>query len=225
MAHLVDDAVRPSGLRSSSTIPVGEEDDAVRVAGGDRVVGDHHDRLAEVVDGLAHELEDLGARLRVEVPGGLVGEDDLGRLTRAPARPRRAAADRRRAPTGGAEPVAQADGVDHAVEPRLVGLAAGERQRQRDVLDRGERRDQVVRLEDEADLVAPDSVSSFSESWPISTSPSKTCTARQAVEPGDAVQQRRLPGAGRAHDRGEVLAASNSTLMPSSACTAASPAP
>ena len=49
------------------------------------------------------------------------------------------------------EAVAEADGVDDAVEPRLVGLAAGERQRQRDVLGGGQRRDQVERLEDEAD--------------------------------------------------------------------------
>src|ERR671939_333224 len=37
----------------------------------------HHDRLAELVDRLAHEGQDLGARTLVEVAGGLVGEDDL----------------------------------------------------------------------------------------------------------------------------------------------------
>ena len=39
-------------------------------------------------------------------------------------------------------------------EPLAVRLATGERQRQRDVLDRGERRHEVERLEDEADAVA-----------------------------------------------------------------------
>ena len=39
-------------------------------------------------------------------------------------------------------------------EPVRVGLAAGEHQRQRDVLQRGQRRHQVERLEDEADAVA-----------------------------------------------------------------------
>ena len=63
--HLVDDAA------------VGEEDDAVGVAGRDGVVGDHHDGLAELAHGLAHEGEDLGARAGVEVAGRLVGEDDL----------------------------------------------------------------------------------------------------------------------------------------------------
>ena len=43
-----------------------------------RVVGDHHDGLTKLVDGVAHELEHLGARPRVEVAGGLVGEDDRG---------------------------------------------------------------------------------------------------------------------------------------------------
>ena len=38
--ELVDDAA------------VGEEHDPVGVRGRDRVVGDHHDRLAELVDGL-----------------------------------------------------------------------------------------------------------------------------------------------------------------------------
>ena len=48
----------------------------VGVGGGDRVVGDHHDGLAQLVDGAAQEAEDLGAGAGVEVAGGLVGEDD-----------------------------------------------------------------------------------------------------------------------------------------------------
>ena len=52
------------------------------------------------------------------------------------------------------EPVRQADGGDDGVEPRRLGLPAGERHRQRDVLERVERGDEVVGLEDEADLVA-----------------------------------------------------------------------
>ncbi len=110
-------------------LPVGEEDDAIGVPGGDRVVRDHHDRLAQVGDRLAHELQDLGARLRVEVPGRLVGEDDL-----RPARERArdgdplllTAGELRRAVV---EPVGEPDGADHLVEPLLVGLLPGERQR------------------------------------------------------------------------------------------------
>ena len=52
------------------------------------------------------------------------------------------------------EPVAEADGGDELVDPGLVALAPGDGQRQDDVLGRGQRRQQVERLEDEADLVA-----------------------------------------------------------------------
>src|SRR5439155_11450767 len=75
--HVVDDRLRGRVLELVDDLPVGKEDDAVGVTGGDGVVRDHHDRLTEVGDGLVHELEDLGTRLRVEVPGRLVGEDDL----------------------------------------------------------------------------------------------------------------------------------------------------
>ena len=53
-----------------------------------------------------------------------------------------------------AEAVAEADGVDDAVEPRLVRLPAGEGQREGDVLEGGEGRHQVERLEHEPDPVA-----------------------------------------------------------------------
>ena len=90
----------------------------------------------------------------VEVAGGLVGEDDLG-LRHECARDRDAllltAGQLRRAVR---ETITQADRVDDAIEPRLVGLVARERDRQRDVLERGERRDQVERLEHEADAIA-----------------------------------------------------------------------
>ena len=48
-------------------------------------MGDHHDRLAEVVDRLAHELEDLPAGDRVEVAGRLVAEHDGRALLSKPS--------------------------------------------------------------------------------------------------------------------------------------------
>ena len=119
-------------------------------------MGDHHDGLAEVVDRLAHEREDLGTGAGVEVAGGLVGEDDLG-----PAEQRAADRDPLLLPTRELgrtvrEAVAEADGLHDGVEPGRVGLGAGQRHRQRHVLERVERRDQVVGLEDEPELVAPD---------------------------------------------------------------------
>ena len=52
------------------------------------------------------------------------------------------------------EAVAQADALDQLVEPLLVDLAAGERQREQDVLLGGEDRHEVEGLEDEAEPVA-----------------------------------------------------------------------
>ena len=48
----------------------------------------------------------------------------------------------------------EADRADQLLEPRLVGLLARDRQRQRDVLLGGEHRQQVEELEDEADVLA-----------------------------------------------------------------------
>ena len=53
-----------------------------------------------------------------------------------------------------AEPVAQPDRVDDCVEPTRIEVAPTEGGRQRDVLEGGERRDQVECLEHEPDLLA-----------------------------------------------------------------------
>ena len=130
---------------------------------------------------------------RVEVAGRLVGEDDLRAAGEGPgdgdalllatgelARPVR-------------EAVAETDGVDDLVEPRRVGLAAGERHRERDVLDRGERRHQVEGLEDEADPVAAQLGELRSSSVPRSVSPMKHVARGEVVEPGDACISVDLP--------------------------------
>ena len=53
-----------------------------------------------------------------------------------------------------AEPVGEPDLRHQLVEPGLVDLLAGDRERQLDVLLGGEHRQQVVELEDEADVLA-----------------------------------------------------------------------
>ena len=143
LAQLVDDPA------------VGEEDDPVGVGRGDRVVGDHHDGLAVGVDGVAEQLQHLGARPGVEVAGGLVGEDDARAAHQRPG-------DRHAlllaagelvglvARAGRARPTVAITWSNHA----WSGLRAGDGQRERDVLLGGQRRHQVERLEDEADLVA-----------------------------------------------------------------------
>ena len=104
---------------------------------------------------------------------------------------------------GGSSRSPQADGVDDRVEPGLVGLAAGDRQRQQDVLLGGQRRQQVELLEDEADLVAAQlGQAGVAQAGDLGVA-DVDLAAGDRVEAGQAVHQRRLAGAGRAHDRGE----------------------
>src|SRR5689334_20680074 len=126
--HAIDDGLGGRVLELVDDPPVGEEHDAVGVTGGDGVMGDHHDRLAEVGDGLAHELEDLGTRLRVEVPGRLVGEDDLRAARERPCDGDPLLLPTRQLGRPMLEPVGEADRPDHAVEPLLVGLLPGQRE-------------------------------------------------------------------------------------------------
>ena len=102
------------------------------------------------------------------------------------------------------EPVAQPDGVDQLVDPLLVGLAAGDRQRQQDVLLRGEDRQQVERLEDEADLVAAQLGQRLVVERRELVAVDLDGPRRRAVEPGEDVHQRRLAGARRPHDGDEA---------------------
>ena len=92
------------------------------------------------------------------------------------------------------------------VQPLRVGGTAAERERQDDVLDRRERGDEVVRLEHEPDALPPQdrelAIVEVGEVLPGDRHPA----ARHRVEARHAVQQRRLPGARRAHDRGEAFA-------------------
>jgi len=54
-----------------------EADDAARVTRDGFLVRDHDERVAQLVEVL-EERHDLDARLGVQVPGRLVGEDDRG---------------------------------------------------------------------------------------------------------------------------------------------------
>ena len=74
--HLLENAFAVGLAHLAHDPAVAEEHDPVGVRGRDRVVGDHHDRLPELVDGAAEQPEHLGAGLRVEVAGRLVGEHD-----------------------------------------------------------------------------------------------------------------------------------------------------
>jgi hypothetical protein len=183
--------------------PVGEEDDPVGVAGRHGVVGDHDDRLAELPDTAAEQIQHLRAGPGVEVPGGLVGEDDLRLPSQCPRD-----GDPLLLPAGqlgGAvpQPRGQADRRHHRVEPRRVGGASRDVQREGDVVRRGERGQQVVGLENEADAVAPE----------LGQPPLRQHGDLRVTDPGlpvigavqarHAVHERGLARTGRPHDGGE----------------------
>src|SRR3954453_22311375 len=145
--------VLPRAVRNA--LAVVDHDEPARHRGGDRLVGDHDHRLAELVDGAAQQAEHLLGGVRVQVAGRLVGEQH-GR----PVHERAGDGDALLLAAGELgrpvrQAVAQPDGLDQLIQPRLVGLAPGERQREHDVLQRGQHGDEVEGLEDEAQPVAP----------------------------------------------------------------------
>ena len=119
---------RATGRGRWTISPSARNSDAVGDRRGVRVVRDHHDRLAELVDRLAQQRQHLLAGARVEVAGRLVGEQDgrarderagdgdalllaageLGRAVRAPvARGRPCRAAPRPTPRSGFAPASE----------------------------------------------------------------------------------------------------------------------
>jgi hypothetical protein len=83
-------------------------------------VGDHHDGLSHLAHRGAEERQDRGAAARVQVAGGLVGEDDVRPARQAPGAgdPLLLAAGQLGRPVSQSGP--QAHGVDDAVQPGPV---------------------------------------------------------------------------------------------------------
>ncbi|OIQ77913.1 hypothetical protein GALL_403830 [mine drainage metagenome] len=104
------------------------------------------------------------------------------------------------------QPVAEPHGVDDRVELRAVDRAPGDVERQGDVLGRRQGRDEVERLEDEAEpraaqpgelaLVHPTDVLAVDDDAP----------RRRGVETGHAVHEGGLARSGGSHDRRELPA-------------------
>jgi hypothetical protein len=100
--------------------------------------------------------------------------------------------------------VAEPDGLDEALDPGRVRLSPGDREREQDVLLRGEDRQQVEGLEDEADLVAAQlGQAAVVEAVELDAVEDDGARGR-AVEAGEDVHERGLAGARGAHDRGEA---------------------
>src|SRR6478752_10341834 len=202
--HPVEDPIGGRLGHLVHDLPVGQEQHAVRVSGGGRVVGDHHDGLAELPYRPPEETEHLRAGNRIEVSGRFVGEDDVrpsGQgscaghpLLLAPGELARLVADS----------ITEADGADHGVQPLFIGLAAGDVHRQRDVLDRAGGGHQVERLEQEADMIAT-TPGQFLVAQGREVGRSYEHLPRPGVvKRGEALHQGRLTRAVRSHDRGAL---------------------
>ena len=106
-----------------------------------------------VGDRCTQERQQLPGRARIEVAGGFVGEDEFGAADQRPG-----TGDPLLLTTGHftgtmREAIGDPERFDEMVKPRLVDLHPSEVERKRDVLGRGQRRDEVEGLEHEADPI------------------------------------------------------------------------
>ncbi|GGD42794.1 hypothetical protein GCM10010915_24860 [Microbacterium faecale] len=179
------------------------EHDLVCDGSGRRIVRDHDDGLSELIHARPQEAQESAARFAVERTCRLVRDDEIGageeRAGNGDALPLTARELGRKV----AEPVGDAESVDELGTPRTVGSSARERCGEIDVLTGGEVGEEVTVLEDESDpvssrrrerrVVEPAEIGVSEQDLP----------GRRLVESGQTVQERRLAGAGRAHDRRE----------------------
>src|SRR3954468_19925540 len=182
-----------------------ERDDALAEGGDDvRVVGGHQDGDAELVDP-EEELDDLPADERVEVAGGLVG-DDQARVVDERARDRRAlllAAGQlvRRLAALGGQPDQGQDAVDG--RPDLAPWRARDLERERDVLPHALRGQELEVLEHDPDLPPDPGHRTASETGEILAVEDDLALARDLIADQE-LDQGRLAGTARTDEEDEV---------------------
>src|SRR3954470_15266490 len=205
-AQRVDDRVGGGLVDLTGDPAVGQQHHAVGVGRGPRVVGDHDDGLPGLPDAGAQQAQHLSAGRGVQVAGRLVGEDDVGAGEERPGD-----GDALLLPAGELvravpQPVAEAQPADDGVHPVPVGPLPGQLHRQQDVVLRVEHRQQVEGLEDEADpLAAQRGQLLVAQGGQLGVA-QPDLPGAGGVQAGEAVHQRRLARARRAHDRGEPAA-------------------
>jgi len=166
-------------------------------------MGHHDHRLPVLVDGPADLGEQFGRGPGVEVAGRLVREDQVRPRDQGPRRrhPLLLPAGQLGRPVP--EPVGDAQRAGQFGQPRLVGLLAAECQREGHVLPRGQRGHQVESLEHEADALTAQQRHGLVVQLAELDVAEQHLSRGEPVQARQAVQQRRLARAGRAHDRGE----------------------
>jgi hypothetical protein len=189
-------------------LAVPHPDDPLGMLGDVFFVGDHDDGLAGVVEPAQH-VHDLLAGGGVEVAGGLVGEDDVRVVDQRSGdrHPLLLTAGELIGPV--VQPVGEPDHPGHVDRPLLVLLrefaAPLVGQGELDVLGDGVLLDQVVRLEDEADVSAPDLRELVVVELGDITPAVEVVAAAGTVEATEQVEHGALARARLAHD-GDVLA-------------------
>ena len=188
--------------------PVAQADDAVGGGRGLLVVGDHDDRLAQVLAHGGQRRQQGGGRGGVQGTGGLIGEDDLGAAHEGAGHGHALllAAGELVGPVGQA--VTDAQGGDDGVVPVLLGPAVGQALRQEDVLLGGQGGQQVEGLEDEAEAIAAHGGELLVFHAGQVLAGDEGVPGGGGVQAGQAVQKSGLARAGGAHD-GHELAASH----------------
>src|SRR5690606_2396610 len=137
------------GIRDDRAVR--ETDRAARAAGEGRIVRDQHERRAALAVQLLEQMDDRLARAGVEIAGRLVGEQDARLVDeRAGERdPLLLAARKLRGIV--IEPVAEADPAEQLRGPPADVRVASQLERYLHVLAGRQRRNQLERLEHEAD--------------------------------------------------------------------------
>ena len=149
------------------------------------------------------ELHDLRARVAVEVPGGFIRPHDRGTVREGARHSDPLLLTRTELRGLVASKVGEANSGQELPRSHAGVLRhdAGHQEGEFDVLRRAEDREQVVRLEDEAHperAVLRLRPVAHPVQWDVLD---VHLTLREVVEPAEAVQEGRLPAAGRPHHR------------------------
>src|SRR5436309_502670 len=182
---------------------VPHQDHPFRLVADRGVMGHDDEREALLLVQPLHQADDLPRGLRVQVAGRFVREHDVGLVREGPGD-----CDSLLLPAAEFSwllhrHVFEADGHERGYRllPRRLRVDAADEQRELDVLDGPEDRQQVVVLEDETHLhraeVRLRVVVEGRE--PLARNPH--LAGREIIDAGQAIQESRLPAAGGPHDR------------------------
>ena len=187
---------------------VAQANDAVGQGGGIGIVGDHEHGDAALLVEPAQEGKNLRAGLGVEVAGGLVGQDDRGVVDQGAGNGHPLLLAARQLVGVVPQALPQPELFEDGLRPLLpLGAPdAGEHERQGNVLDRRQARQQVEALEDEADAPAPVQRALGVARRAKLDAVDPDLAAARPVQPADQVHQGGLARAGDAGE-GDKLAA------------------